>query len=105
MKFNLLIEALEINEKEKLYILLKQYFEVDRLTLSKWANQNKDIISTRLYNLMITFEKDIKENLDARENRFYKKDWIYIDKLNEEILERIRGFGPGTIAELIRLIK
>jgi len=105
MKFNLLIEALEINEKEKLYILLKQYFEVDRLTLSKWANQNKDIISTRLYNLMITFEKDIKENLDARENRFYKKDWIYIDKLNEEILERIRGFGLGTIAELIRLIK
>jgi hypothetical protein len=54
---------------------------------------------------MITFEKDIKENLDARENRFYKKDWIYIDKLNEEILERIRGFGLGTIAELIRLIK
>lgn len=105
MKFNLLIEALEINEKEKLYILLKQYFEVDRLTLSKWANQNKDIISTRLYNLMISFEKEIKENLDTRENRFYKKDYIYIDKLNEEILERIRGFGSGSIAELIRLIK
>jgi hypothetical protein len=102
MKFNLLIEALEINEKEKLYILLKQYFEVDRLTLSKWANQNKDIISTRLYNLMISFEKDI---IESQECRFYKKHWIYIDKLNEEILERVRGFGPGTIAELMRLIK
>jgi hypothetical protein len=102
MKFNLLIEALEINEKEKLYILLKQYFEVDRLTLSKWANQNKDIISTRLYNLMISFENDI---IKSQECRFYKKHWIYIDKLNEEILERVRGFGPGTIAELMRLIK
>jgi hypothetical protein len=103
MNIKLFIEALNINEKEKLYINLRQYFEVDRVTLTMFANKNKDIITTRLYNCLINAEKEINENLGTR--YFYKKEYIYIDKLDIDFLKKIRNFGDKTIEELLNLVK
>jgi hypothetical protein len=103
MNIKIFIEALNIDEKEKIYILLRQYFEVDRITLSMFANKNKDIITTRLYNCLINAEKEILENLNTR--YFYKKEYIYIDKLDIEFLQKIRNFGDKTIQELLYLTK
>lgn len=103
MNIKLFIEALNINEKEKLYINLRQYFEVDRVTLTMFANKNKDIITTRLYNCLINAEKELRENMNTR--YFYKKEYIYIDKLDIDFLKKIRNFGDKTIEELLNLVK
>jgi hypothetical protein len=94
MDAKILIDSFTYYEKQSVFLLLKNYFEKERVTIGEWANNNKDEISMRLYNCLVNLENKILAG-----SQYYKHDLLYIDDLDFEDLRKVRNFGTKTLRE------